>query len=328
MRWTIDFSIPDSPFPIAHSSKILSMGSCFAQTIGQKLKDAKFEILINPFGTIFHPMSIARLLDGAIFTDPFDDTLILERDGMFFHYEAHSDLTGKSKAELLGKLDHQRDLVLDYLKTGTHLILTLGTSWGYELPDQGLVANCHKQPQSLFNKRLWEAKEMKLPLKSLFDNLHQINPNLRIILTLSPVRHLKDGVSENQLSKSILRGLCADLEKYHPQATYFPAYEVMMDELRDYRFYKSDLIHPSEEAEEYIWEKWKKASFSEETQAKVTAIEKIRLELSHRPLNPGSDSHRKFLQNLLLKLERLNTEFDFSEEIEVVTGKINPHSPI
>ena len=322
MRWTIDFSIPDSLFPIDHSSKILSMGSCFAQTIGQKLQDAKFEILINPFGTIFHPMSIARLLDGAIFTDPFDDTLILERDGMFFHYEAHSDLTGKSKAELLEQLHHKRDLVLDYLKTGTHLILTFGTSWGYELTDQGLVANCHKQPQSLFNKRLWEAKEMKLPLKSLFDNLHQINPNLKIILTLSPVRHLKDGVAENQLSKSILRGLCAELEKYHSPATYFPGYEVMMDELRDYRFYKSDLIHPSEEAEEYIWEKWKKANFSEETHAKVTAIEKIRLELAHRPLNPGSDLHRKFLQNLLLKLERLNDNFDFSAEIQQVMNQL------
>lgn len=318
MRWSIDFTIPDSPFPISHHSKILSMGSCFAQTIGQKMADAKLNILINPFGTIFHPLALEGLLDKAVFSDSFDENLILERDGLFFHFEAHSDLVGKTKAELLEKLNRKRDLVLDFLKTGTHLILTLGTAWGYELHNQGLVANCHKQSQSLFTKRLWNVEEMRLPLDVLFHNLHQINPNLKIFLTLSPVRHLKDGISENQLSKSMLRVLCAELEKSHAHLTYFPAYEVMMDELRDYRFYKSDLIHPSEEAENYIWEKWKKAIFSSETRDKVSEIEKIKLELAHRPLNPDSASHRKFLQNLLSKLERLNAEFDFSKEIQSV----------
>ncbi|RIW15161.1 GSCFA family protein [Algoriphagus lacus] len=324
MRWSIDFPIPHSHFPITYQSKILSMGSCFAQTIGQKMNDAKFEILINPFGTIFHPMALARLLEVSIFSDPFDENLILERDGMFFHYEAHSDLVGKTKAELLEKLNQRRDLVLDFLKTGTHLILTLGTAWGYELLDQGLVANCHKQPQSMFTKRLWKKEDMKLSLDVLFHNLHQINPNLKIILTVSPVRHLKDGIPENQLSKSLLRVLCADLEESHANITYFPAYEVMMDELRDYRFYKSDLIHPSEEAENYIWENWQQALFSLDTQTKVAEITKIRMELAHRPLNPDSASHRKFLQNLLSKLERLNAEFDFSKEIKSISDQLNP----
>jgi hypothetical protein len=328
MRWSIDFPIPESPVPITHQSKILSLGSCFAQTIGQKMADSKFDILINPFGTIFHPLALAKLLEGSVFSDPFDENLILERDGMFFHYEAHSDLVGKTKAELLGKLNQKRDLVLDFLKTGSHLILTLGTAWGYELQEQGLVANCHKQPQSLFKKRLWKIEEMRLSLDVLFHNLHQINPDLNIILTLSPVRHIKDGIPENQLSKSMLRVLCSELEKTCSNVWYFPAYEVMMDELRDYRFYKSDLIHPSEDAEIYIWEKWKKAVFSTETQSKVPEIEKIRLELAHRPLNPESGSHRNFLKNLLSKLERLNREFDFSEELKFISDQLNPPNPL
>lgn len=318
MRWSIDFPIPGSSFPINHQSKILSMGSCFAQTIGQKMADSKFDILVNPFGTIFHPLSLEALLDGAIFSDSFEENLILERDGLFFHYGAHSDLSGKTREDLLASLIQKRSSVFDYLKTGTHLILTLGTAWGYELKNSGLVANCHKQPQALFEKRLWKIEEMETRLLGLFHNLVQLNPRLKIILTLSPVRHIKDGIAENQLSKSLLRVLCANLEQRMESVTYFPAYEIMMDELRDYRFYKSDLIHPTDEAENYIWEKWKTAFFALETQSKVAEISKIQLELSHRPLNPSSDSNKKFLRNLLAKLERLNAEFDFSEEISEV----------
>lgn len=322
MRWSIDFPISASPFSITHQSKILSMGSCFAQAIGQKMADAKFDILINPFGTIFHPLALERLLDGAIFSDSFDENLILERDGLFFHYEAHSDLSGKTREVLLEKLNQQRNSVLDFLKTGTHLILTFGTAWGYELRGSGLVANCHKQPQALFDKRLWKIEEMETRLLGLFHNFLQINPKLRIVLTLSPVRHIKDGIPENQLSKSMLRVLCSNLENRIEQVSYFPAYEILMDELRDYRFYKSDLIHPSEEAENYIWEKWKMAFLDLETQAKVAEISKIRQDLAHRPFNPSSESHQKFLKNLLAKLERLNAEFDFSHEIQSVKNEM------
>lgn len=322
MRWFIDFPIPESPFPITHQSKILSMGSCFAQTIGKKMANSKFDILVNPFGTIFHPLSLEALLEGAIFSDPFEENLILERDGLFFHYEAHSDLSGKTREDLLANLIQKRSSVLDYLKTGTHLILTFGTAWGYELKNSGLVANCHKQPQALFDKRFWKIEEMETRLLGLFHNLLQINPGLKIILTLSPVRHIKDGIAENQLSKSMLRVLCANLEQRIESVTYFPAYEIMMDELRDYRFYKSDLIHPTDEAENYIWEKWKQSIFPKETLEKVSEIEKIRMDLAHRPFNPESVVHRKFLQNLLDKLERLNGEFDFSKEIHSVKSQL------
>lgn len=324
MQWFTEISIPKSPSPISHSSKILSMGSCFAQTIGQKMLDSKLDILVNPFGTIFHPNAIADLLEAGISGNQPDENLISERDGLFFHYSAHSDLVGNSKKDLLEKLNLQTKLTGEYLKTGTHLILTLGTAWVYEFKKtQTLVANCHKQPSDFFQKRLLSLDEMKMSLKNLFSKLSAFNPNLKIILTLSPVRHIKDGIPGNQLSKSLLRVLCSDLEKESENLSYFPAYEIMMDELRDYRFYKSDLIHPSEQAENYIWDKWADALFTPLTQKKVNQISKIKTELNHRPLNPESEAHRKFLQNLMQKLEQLNTEIDFSKEIEVTKQSLN-----
>ncbi len=293
------------------------MGSCFAQSIGKKMLDSKLDILVNPFGTIFHPNALADLLAAGISGNQADENLISERDGLFFHYSAHSDLVGKSKEALMEKLNTRIEMTGGYLKTGTHLILTLGTAWVYELKEtQTLVANCHKQPSGFFEKRLLSLDEMKMALGNLFSKLPAFNPTLKIVLTVSPVRHIKDGISENQLSKSLLRVLCADLESGFENVSYFPAYEIMMDELRDYRFYKSDLIHPSEQAENYIWDKWAGAFFTPLTQKKVNQIFKIKLELEHRPLNPGSEAHRQFLEKLLEKLERLEPEFDFSREIE------------
>lgn len=322
MRWSIDFPLPVSPAPITHQSKILSMGSCFAQTIGNKMKDAKFDVLVNPFGTIFHPLNLADLLDHALFLDPLDQEGILERDGLFLHYATHSDMYGKTPEEFTKNYAAQLQLTQKYLENGSHLILTLGTAWIYEHEVYGRVANCHKQAQKLFQKKLSNLEEMEMGLGHVFGNFSRVYPNLKIILTVSPVRHIKDGIPENQLSKSLLRVLCSNLDRRMDSVSYFPAYEVMMDELRDYRFYKSDLIHPSEEAETYIWEKWKKAVFSTETQSKVSEIEKIRLELAHRPFNPDTDAHRKFLQNLLAKLERLKAEFDFSKDIDAVKSRL------
>lgn len=328
MDWFTTFDIPHSEHPISHKSKILSMGSCFAQTIGQKMLDSKLDVLVNPFGTIFHPHNLADLLDHTLFKDPLDEEGTLEMDGIFLHYSTHSDVSGKSAQELKENYDQRLKLSKTYLEQGTHLILTLGTAWIYEHESFGRVANCHKQPQKFFKKSLSKLEDMEMGLWSVLDNFSRVYPNLKIILTLSPVRHIKDGIPENQLSKSLLRVLCSNLERRMKSVSYFPAYEIMMDELRDYRFYKTDRIHPTEEAEIYIWEKWKSTVFTSETQTKVAEIQKVQLELGHRPFNPESVSHQKFLQNLLAKLERLNTEFDFSREIEFISGKINPPTPL
>jgi hypothetical protein len=262
------------------------------------------------------------VLESAFFDDQFQEPLFCERDGLYFHYYAHSDLWGKTKAELKENLRAKQAKTKEHLAQGTHLILTLGSAWVYDLEEYGTVANCHKQPANQFSKRLLSLEEMESSLSDLFNTLSRTYPNLRVILTLSPVRHIKDGVSENQLSKSLLRVLCGNLEKKFSSLSYFPAYEIMMDELRDYRFYKPDLIHPSEEAENYIWQKWQSSHFSKVTLSKVEEIRKINLELAHRPLNADSPAYRRFLENLLQKLERLNADFDFSSEIAQVHSKL------
>ncbi len=322
MRWSIDFPIPPSEFQVSHHSKIQSLGSCFAQTIGQKMQDAKFNILVNPFGTIFHPLNLADLLGKSLSGEPVDPNGILERDGMYLHYLAHSDIREKSAEALINSFQVKLLETKTYLQTGDFLILTLGTAWIYEHQELGRVANCHKQPQKLFSKRLTELKEMQAEMEAVLGKIQEENPALQVILTVSPVRHIKDGVAENQLSKSLLRVLCGRLEAKFEQVSYFPAYEILMDELRDYRFYKNDLIHPSDEAEDYIWKRWRETHFSPETQKSITEIEKIGLELAHRPFNPDTEAHGKFLQKLLEKLERLNGQFDFSKEIEEVTLRI------
>ncbi len=322
MRWSIDFPIPASPFPISHSSKVVSLGSCFAQTIGSKMQAAKFEVLINPFGTLFHPLNLADLLKQGIPAAQMDPLGVVEREGVFVHFGAHSDVKGVTRTELEENYTRQMLALHHSLKEATHLVLTLGTAWIYTHREYRRVANCHKQPAALFEKKLSSLEELENGLRPVLRFLTQLHPNLRIILTLSPVRHTKDGISENQLSKSLLRVLCAQLEQQLEAVTYFPAYEIMVDELRDYRFYKSDLVHPSEEAENYIWEKWQQFSFSPETQQKVAEIQKIQLELAHRSFNPDSEAHRKFLQNLLGKLERMQGEVDFSVEIQDVKSRL------
>ena len=326
MKWATEFTVPKSQFPISYQSKILSMGSCFAQTIGQKMTAAKFDCLVNPFGTIFHPMILGDLLDHAMFGDKMEENGVIQREGIYFYLGAHSDLFGDSLDELAQKYAVQLAAVKDYLETGTHLILTLGTSWIYETEEFGRVANCHKLSQKQFTKRLVSLDEMLFHFDHIFGNISRVYPNLQIILTVSPVRHIKDGIPENQLSKSLLRILSSQLEDRFSFVSYFPAYEVMMDELRDYRFYKKDLIHPTEEAEDYIWEKWSDSYFPVDTQEMINQIQKVKLELAHRPLNPKSEAHRKFLQNLLQKLERLNGEFDFSREIKSLTVDLQKFS--
>lgn len=188
MHWFLDFPIPPSPFPISHQSKILSIGSCFAQTIGQKMKDAKFDVQVNPFGTIFHPLNLADLLDHSVLNDPLDEKGILEMDGLFFHYSTHSEVSGKTLEELKGNYSQILKRTKTYLEEGTHLILTLGTAWIYEHGAFGRVANCHKQPQKLFKKSLSPIQEMEMALGNALNNLSKVYPNLKIILTVSPVQ--------------------------------------------------------------------------------------------------------------------------------------------
>ncbi|MHA7128080.1 GSCFA domain-containing protein [Algoriphagus namhaensis] len=316
MNWFTSFDIPRSKDVIDYESKILTIGSCFSDVMGAKLRDRKFQVLINPFGTLFNPVSIFENLTRSLRSEQASPTQITSRDGLFYHYAYHSDLVGRSEQELLTKISERQEQTRAFLVSCAELIITLGTSWIYELKDTpGVLSNCHKQPQSWFEKRVLKLEEMQQAFQKLHAALAKVNPKIRITLTVSPVRHIKDGIPENQLSKSLLRVFCEEICRTSERTTYFPSYEIMMDELREYRFYKQDKIHPSEEAETYIWDRWMQTYLSDEAQKQVAEIEKLLRELSHRSPNPASTAHQEFLKNLIRKMERLAPRFDFSTEI-------------
>ncbi|MCV9386214.1 GSCFA domain-containing protein [Reichenbachiella ulvae] len=303
---------------MALGHKVLSIGSCFADRMGGYLQDYKFDALVNPFGVIFNPVSLIKLIDQK--SDPEPDKFI-ERDGMVCHYDYHFDLRADSVSSLETLLRAKHQEVNAFIQKADWLIVTLGTAHVYELVvGAGVVANCHKVPQGEFNKRLLSLEEMKTAFVSFQEGVKQLNPSLKIILTVSPVRHVKDGMEENQLSKSLLRVLCSELEG--DDVYYFPSYEIMMDELRDYRFYKEDMIHPSAQAEQYIWEYFQEVAFEEPARVFMKEWKQVLSALNHKAFNPNSAAHKRFVQSILSRIESLPECIDYSKEKQVLESQL------
>lgn len=328
MDFRTTFPIPSFHRKINISDKLLSMGSCFSTMIGSKLLERKFKVLNNPFGTIFNPVSLFELLHRSLLLQPVEESLIVAHDQRYYHYNTHSDLSSSQKDRLLVKIQERQAACREFLTNASHIFLTLGTAYAYALISGGqIVANCHKQPKSLFSKRLLGLDEMTNSFRCFYNALKVINPSVEIIVTVSPVRHIKDGIPENQLSKSLLRVLTHEMSEMCSQVTYFPSYELMMDDLRDYRYYKDDMIHPTAFAENYIWGLFKNAYFDQETLAIIDTIDGILNDLRHRPFHPQGASHQRFLHKLLQKMERMGPAFDFSKEINAVQRSIEFSPP-
>jgi len=317
------FDIAPYPHKISHQSKFLAMGSCFATMVGQQLKDRKYDLLVNPFGTIFNPISLFSLLENSIDEkEPSTEELILH-DEKWIHYQYHSHVSADSKEELLALIQGLHDKTNCYLQEASHLFITLGTSFIYEHNQfQRPVTNCHKQPSSLFKKRILILQEMADSFNQFYRKVITVNPNIHIVMTVSPVRHIKEGVPENQLSKSLLRVLTDVLVNQHKHVHYFPSYELMMDDLRDYRFYKEDLIHPTEQAEKYIYKKFEETFIIAEDHILDEKIMEIHKSLSHRPFNPDTQSHIKFLHKLADKISQMPPYLDFSDEMETIQNQL------
>ena len=297
---------PQEP-KIGYSSKVLLLGSCFVENIGKKLEYYKFQNSLNPFGILFHPSAIRGFLENVQSKRKFSAEDIFYHNEAWHFYGAHSDLNSSDKDEILARLHTTVEETYKYLETATHIIITPGTAWGYRLRDSGVVvANCHKVPQEKFSKELLEVKD---DLLSCVEIIQELNPSAAVIFTVSPVRHLKDGFVENQQSKAKL--ICGVHEVISESSLthYFPSYEIMMDELRDYRFYSEDMLHPNKTAVDYIWDKFSSAWFSSETVQVMKSVESIRKGLSHRPFNEGSAAHQKFIQDLQEKKQELEDRY-------------------
>jgi lysophospholipase L1-like esterase len=296
---------------IDYNSKILLLGSCFSENIGDKLSYYKFQTTTNPFGILFHPKAIEKSITNVINEKVYTEEDLIFQNELWHCFDAHSSLSAANKNELLNNLNTAVSSTNKNLKEASHLIITLGTSWVYRfIETDTIVANCHKVPQKKFLKELLTADEISENLEAIIVLLKSINKDINILFTVSPVRHLKDGFIENTLSKAhLITAIHNVLNKN--DTFYFPSYEIMMDELRDYRFYTEDMIHPNNTAINYIWEKFTDTWFSENSKSIIKEVEIIQKGISHRSFNEKSEQHQRFLKNLEEKKEKLKTRFSF-----------------
>ncbi|SIT13074.1 GSCFA family protein [Zobellia uliginosa] len=297
---------------IDYESRLVFLGSCFSENIGEKFTYFKFRSLRNPFGILFHPLAIENLVSRALRRKRYTQEDVFYHNERWQCYDAHSDLSALSQETLLGLLNDGLEKTAEHLATATHIGITLGTAWVYRhLETDTVVANCHKVPQKQFSKELLGIAEMKAALNAIMASVRSINPKVQFVLTVSPVRHLKDGFVENQRSKAHLISVVhAVLQE---GASYFPSYEIQMDELRDYRFYKEDMVHPNPLAVDYIWERFKSVWISEEAQESMQQVDAIQKGLRHRPFHPESEQHKKFLKSLGLKINDIQKQFPFMD---------------
>lgn len=318
-----EFPVLTPDFRLDVGSRVIAMGSCFAETISNRLRNNKLHTVINPFGTIFQPLTLFNLLNKALTDDQPDERLFVQRDERWFSYEAHSSVWGRTREELSATFSQKLAQLRAELAQADVLLLTLGSAWAYRLSEPpAYVANNHKQPARLFVRDLLSVKEVCKAFASVKKELSIFNSQLSIVLTVSPVRHARDGMPDNAVSKSVLRAACHYLTTDFPDVYYFPAYELLLDDLRDYRFYGPDLIHPNEIAEQYIFEKFASACFSPELRAFVQEWEPIRRALAHRPFDETSAAHRVFLEKLKTQLESLASQVDVREELSEVEARL------
>jgi hypothetical protein len=312
VQFTTKIHISKSLYPIDYDSKIFSLGSCFALNIGEKFNYFKFQNIVNPFGILFHPIAIQTIIRRAVEEDFFAESELFFHNERWHCFDTHSDLSSANKEELLQNLNQNLAHLKSKIESASHMLITFGTAWVYkERTSEKIVANCHKVPQTQFEKELLSATQIEVAILDTISLLLKVNSNLNVILTISPVRHLKDGFIQNQQSKAnLIIGVHQAIHRQQTTGnqqllTYFPSYEIMMDELRDYRFYAQDMIHPNQTAIDYIWKRFAETSISNAVLPIMDEVESVQKALSHKPFNPNSESHQKFLLQLNQRIVRL-----------------------
>lgn len=319
MEFFLPFAIPPTPHHISYQSKIMLIGSCFSEEIGARLHDRKFNIIQNPSGIVYHPLIISDMLMRCITVEFFTQADIFESNGVWHSWQHHSSFSGYSKDAVLEKINQNLKVAAEFLRSATHVILTPATAFAYYLKDHDrLVANCHKQPASIFSKKLSDSVEIVDAFAEALKRLKKLNPNISVMITISPVKHLRDGAVLNNLSKANLFRAVHLLKEQIDDLYYFPSFEIMNDELRDYRFYKNDMAHPNAIAVDYIFEKFCTATLERETFNIMLKVEEILKASAHRPALPETQAHKKFLTSQLNKIAALEKQYpflDFKEEV-------------
>lgn len=297
------------PFKLSYQDKIFLIGSCFSDNIGEKIKDLGFNVLSNPFGVVYNPYSVYKQLGRIIDLDIPAEIEFRQKGEFWHHFDFHGSAKNPDKAQLLSNIAEITEKSHSFLKHSNFIFITLGTTIVYESKETNeIVANNHKYPAGYFIQKKLSFEQVLKMTKEMLLKLFAFNQDMKVIFTVSPVRHIRDGLVENQKSKSVLIAAISELCD-NERIFYFPSYEIMMDDLRDYRFYNSDLIHPSAQAIDYIFEKFRNSFFGEKTKSIADEILKINLALNHRPLFPESNEHKLFIENLKEKIRSIQQKY-------------------
>ena len=322
MKFRTEIQLSPRQPQISHQTGIVCMGSCFAESMGKRLEAAKFNATTNPLGIVYNPVSLAHHLGKVAAHGVLSEATKHPQLDYWHSFDLHSSFHAETRELFEQRLNKSILQTKNALKDAKVLILTLGTAWVYKNKESGrVVANCHKYPSSFFTRELIHIKLTSLALGGILQVIRKTNPEFQVIMTVSPIRHIKDGLEENAISKATLRLICQKLSAF-PYIHYFPAYEIMMDDLRDYRFYENDLIHPTTFAEDYIWQHFTQTHLAPESQKLLHRWQQIQKELAHRPLRPDSEQYRQFLKKLLAKLNDINSQLNCSEEIAQIQERL------
>ncbi|MFD0932588.1 GSCFA domain-containing protein [Psychroflexus salinarum] len=313
MKLTTEVPVKTSPYPIDYNSSLLCLGSCFAEHISRKLEFYKFNVTSNPFGILFHPEAILNVLEKAVKDEEFTSDDVFQHNEKWQSLFSHSRLSRNSSTETLAVLNSAKRELKVASEEATHVIITLGTSFIYKHKSTNLgVANCHKLPQDHFEKELTSIEELKNILSRLISSFGMMQPDAKLIFTISPVRHIKDGIVENQRSKAhLISALHEVLEETPNQPSYFPSYELMMDELRDYRFFNRDLIHPSDLAVDLIWNRFRSNFISEDIYLDMSKVEKLQKSIAHRQTETEGEVFEKLKTYQYKIKEELKKKYPF-----------------
>lgn len=305
--------LPTKELSITHSDKILLLGSCFSENIGKRLVASKFNCELNPFGVLYNPFSIANAIECLQEKTTFSVSSLFEYRGLYHSFMHHGSFSAASFEVCLTNINERLLSATNQFSELNYLLITFGTAYVYQYNESGeVVANCHKLPDNKFTRRLLTVDQIVTKYRLLITDLLNNNTDLKILFSVSPIRHIKDGMHQNQLSKSTLLLAIDMLKQEFPDSVYyFPSYEIVVDELRDYRFYAEDMLHPSLVAVNYLWESFVNSYLSAHTQQIMKEWDEINKALQHKPFRPESEQYKRFLTQIVLKIEQLKRKYPF-----------------
>lgn len=317
---------PDKlPFSISHADKLMSIGSCFSENIGKKFTDYKFTANVNPFGQQYNPHSIALAIHLLLNPVNYQEDDLIFHDELFHSFDHHGSFSDVTPQAVLHHINENLQKAAVDLQNATVLFLTFGTSHVFEWKQSGkIVSNCHKLSGNHFNRRLMPPDEIVTKLSSALQNLIRVKPEIKIVLTVSPVRYFAFGVTENSVSKAHLFTAIHQIQKLHSECCYFPAYELVMDDLRDYRFFAEDMLHPNYQATDYVWQKLCDSLIEPATILLMRQMDEIFSAVRHKPRNSHSEAHEKFVRKYMAKIEAMqkNTHLNFAQEMEALKSTL------